>query len=191
MFASSTSASRLSSAALVVSLGLLLGGCGGGHDLSDLKQYVSELDSRYKGRVEPLPQIKPYETFAYKALALRDPFQPPVQAEPQEAQEAPKVAGIHPDFTRPKEALELFPLDALRMVGTLAQYSTIWALINASDGTVYRVKPGNYMGQNYGKITDITEARIVLAEMVPNGKGGWEEHQAVVELSEAGGGGKK
>jgi type IV pilus assembly protein PilP len=167
-----------------------LAACSKSDDLADLKRYVTELDDRYKGHVAPLPQLKPYETFAYKAQGLKDPFLQPVPQETQEKQVA-SAAGIHPDFSRPKEPLEQFPLDALRMVGTLEQNDVTWALISAADGTVYRVRSGNFMGQNYGKIVNITEARVDLAEMVPDGKGGWQEHKAEIELSETGAGGKK
>jgi type IV pilus assembly protein PilP len=170
---------------------LFLGGCSDGGNLTDLKQYVAELDSKYRGHVEPLPQLKPYETFAYTANALRNPFQPPDPAEPEIEPNGSPGAGIHPDFSRPKEPLEQFPLDTLRMVGTLEQNRVMWALISAADGTLYRVCSGNYLGQNHGKIVNVTELQVQLSELVPNSKGGWQEQLAAIELSEAREGGTR
>ncbi len=95
-----------------------------------------------------------------------------------------KGSGIRPDVNRPREALEEYPLDSLRMVGTLEQGGQMWALVRAEDGTIHRVQPGNYVGQNYGRITRITESKIELVEIVPDGLGGWMERPATLALSE-------
>ena len=92
--------------------------------------------------------------------------------------------GIKPDFDRPTEPLEEFPLDSLRMVGTLEQREDQWALINDTDGTIHRVQPGNYAGQNHGKIIRITDFEIELTEIIPDGIGGWVERQSSIAISE-------
>lgn len=92
--------------------------------------------------------------------------------------------GVKPDFDRPRESLEEFPLDSLRMVGTLEQHESNWALINDTDGTIHRVQAGNYAGQNYGKITRVTEFEVELTEIIPDGIGGWMERPATIAISE-------
>jgi type IV pilus assembly protein PilP len=168
-----------------------LAGCSRGAELADLKAFVSELDDKHKGHVEPLPRLKPYESFTYNAVELREPFQPPETPQLAEREAEPAAPGIRPIQDRPREHLEQFPLDSLRMVGTLEQHQVPWALIKASDGAVYRVREGNYLGQNHGRIVDISEARVEVTELFPNGKGGWEERLAAIELSELSGGKKR
>jgi type IV pilus assembly protein PilP len=174
---------RAGSTWLAFVLALWIGGCTQHDNLSDLKAYVAGLEKMNPGHVEPLPEIKPYESFTYVAGELRDPFTPPAQPQAEEKKLA-AGAGIHPDVNRPRESLEAFPLDSLRMVGTLQRDGTPWALIKVPDGTIYRVHPGNYLGQNYGKIVSIREAQIDLKEIVPDPKGGWQERQAKIELTE-------
>jgi type IV pilus assembly protein PilP len=151
-------------------------------NLSDLKQYVAKVKSREPEPVEPLPEIKPIETFVYQSGDRRDPFQP--GGAKSEADIPASGNGIAPDPLRRKEELEQYPLDSMRMVGTLDQEDTMWALVMTQDGTLFRVRAGNYMGQNYGQITRITEDRIELTEIVPDGMGGWQERPASIALSE-------
>jgi type IV pilus assembly protein PilP len=152
---------------------------------SDLEEYVRTTKSQQKSSIEPLPEFKPYESFAYQAVDLRDPFTEPTfsQAKPIDGP-VTSNNGIKPDFDRPAEPLEEFPLDSLRMVGTLEQHDSHWALINDTDGTIHRVQPGNHAGQNHGKITRITEYEVELTEIVPDGIGGWIERQASIAISE-------
>jgi type IV pilus assembly protein PilP len=151
---------------------------------ADLEVYVEQVKSKQTSRIEPLPEFKPYESFAYQANDLRDPFTEPTFSHPQAATTQVTSNGIKPDFDRPTEPLEEFPLDSLRMVGTLEQNSENWALINDTDGTIHRVQPGNYAGQNHGKITRVTEFEVELTEIVPDGIGGWIERQASIAISE-------
>jgi len=152
---------------------------------SDLEEYVRVTKSQQKSSIEPLPEFKPYESFAYQAADLRDPFTAPTFSHAQpSARMASSNNGIKPDFERPAEPLEEFPLDSLRMVGTLEQHENHWALINDTDGTIHRVQPGNYAGQNHGKIIRITEYEVELTEIVPDGIGGWMERQASIAISE-------
>ena len=160
-----------------------LSGCGGANT-QDLEQYVQQVTSQPPSRIEPLPEFKPFETFLYQAGDLRSPFVPmaSVRADSQLVQDT--GSGVRPDLQRPREPLEAAPLDALRMVGTLEQHGETWALVRAIDGTIHRVQPGNYAGHNHGKISRITENRIELTEIIPDGLGGWQERQATLALSE-------
>ncbi len=161
----------------------LLAGCGG-DDFSDLDRYFKEVIARPKQPIKPLPEIKVIEPFMFKPEGLRDPFKPLEQPEQAEGTEATTVSGIKPDTTRRKEELEAFPLDGLKMVGTVNIKSSLWGLVKVSDGTIYRVKVGNYMGKNYGKIIRIVSDRIELMEIVPDKPGTWREQPASIALTE-------
>jgi len=174
------------SASLTVRKGLLLAiaaaglvACGG--DMDDLDSYINEVKARPGGRIQPLPDITPYEVFTYVADAqgMRSPFVPDT---PQAA--GPAAGGASPDPDRPAEFLESFPLDTLRMVGTLDINETVYGLVQTSDGLIHRVAPGNYMGQNDGRITNITESEIVLVEIISDGIGGYIERDAAIGLSD-------
>ncbi|MBI3344978.1 MAG: pilus assembly protein PilP [Gammaproteobacteria bacterium] len=171
----------------VALLGGLLAGCG--NNTEDLQSYIEQVKARPKGPIEPMPIIKPYETFAYTATNLRDPFTPPVV--PGESKTQTAGGGLKPDANRPKEALEEFPLDALRLVGSLERSGGKWSIVKAPDGAIYRVQPGNYLGQNNGKITRISDELIELTEIVEDGQGGWMERQASLALSEESAGEQK
>ena len=151
---------------------------------ADLEDYVRTTKSQQKSKIDPLPEFQPYESFAYQAADLRDPFTAPTFSHTRAVTNVPSNNGIKPDFDRPAEALEEFPLDSLRMVGTLEQRQDQWALINDTDGTIHRVQPGNYAGQNHGKITRITDFEVELTEIVPDGIGGWIERQSSIAISE-------
>ena len=164
---------------LVLTLSLGLAACGG--DMDDLDSYINEIKARPGGRIEPLPEITPYETFTYVADAqgLRSPFIPDT---PQTAGSA--AGGVRPDSDRSREYLEGFPLDTLSMVGTLNIGETVYGLVQTADGLIHRVVPGNYMGQNDGRITDISDAEIALVEIISDGIGGYIERDAAVGLSD-------
>jgi len=160
---------------------LLLSGCGGS-DMSDLEAYIAEVKARPKGGIKPLPEIRMADSFFFDPEGLRNPFFPAKEAPP------PQVAlggnGIRPDTTRPREPLESFALDSLRMVGTVKKNGKLWALVQTADGTVFRVRTGNHMGRNYGRIVRITDDRIELVEIVPDGPGSWREKEAAVALTD-------
>lgn len=166
-------------AALAVGLGLV--GCSGG-DQSDLEAYVAKIKARQPDPLEPLPDIKQVDTFIYEPGERRDPFVADSQA--HEAVAAVSDNGLAPDPLRRKEELESFSLDALRMVGTLEQDQTRWALIRSQDGILYKVRVGNHMGLNNGQITSISDDEIQLTEVVSDGPGDWRERQAKVSLTE-------
>jgi type IV pilus assembly protein PilP len=154
----------------------LLGGCTPGNDL---RQWVSQEKAKKGAPLEPLPVIRTFETFEYKDQELRDPFLSSAEDEEQTAN-----AGPHPDQDRAREPLEAFPLDGLKMAGTLGLAKAIEGLVRDPDGVVHRVHVGNYLGQNYGRITGIGEDQIELVELVPNGSGGWMERQATIALGD-------
>ena len=163
--------------ALVALVAAALTGCGS--DMDELDAYINEIKQRPGGRIEPLPEIVPYEVFTYQAdeEGFRAPFQPDT---PQSAGGA--AGGARPDPDRVPEFLESFPLDTLRMVGTLDMADTMYGLVQTSDGLIHRVIPGNYMGQNDGRITGITESEITLVEIISDGIGGYIERDAAISL---------
>jgi len=164
---------KLTVAALVL---LCLSGCSG--DMDELQQKVAEIKSRPGERIEPLPQIKPYETYAYNAGNLRSPF---IQSAPASNDVA---NAIRPDAKRAREFLEQFPIDSMKMVGTLALQGKNFGLVQGKDGLVHRVLPGSYMGQNDGRVVSITPTRISVIEIVPDGVGGYIERPAALALTE-------
>ena len=162
--------------------GLILG-CDAG-DTEDLKAYIAEVKGRTKGPIEPLPDVKVVEPFVFQPNTVNDPF------EPEEAMEQPEEvqveSGIRPDTLRAREELESFELDSLRMVGTVRQSGVEWALVGAGDGTIHRVKVGNYMGKNYGKVVNIQDNRIELVEIYADSSGVWRERKAAIGMSDVG-----
>ena len=157
----------------------LIAGCGG-DGMDDLREFVKNAHADRKPKIEPLPEIKPYEAFAYAAAELPDPFSP-ANLRPQSAG---KATGPRPDMNRRKEPLEDYPLDALKMVGTLSKGKLSWGIIQAPDGTVHRVQRGNFIGQNFGKITRVSDDKIDLVEMHQGPLGGWVEREAVLAIQE-------
>ena len=157
-----------------------LAACGGNMD--DLDEYVNEVKARPGGRIDPLPEITPYEVFMYVADAegVRSPFIP----DTPQASNSGAAGGVGPDTDRITEFLEGPPLDTLRMVGTLHIGETMYGLIQTADGLIHRVIPGNYLGQNDGRITVITESEVELVEIISDGIGGYIERDAAVSLSD-------
>jgi type IV pilus assembly protein PilP len=157
----------------------LLAGCNS--DMSDLERFVAETKLKHQGRVDPLPDFAQYESFTYSETDLRDPFKPHVDVTTETTASS---SGPRPSEKRRREALESYPLDALRMVGILQQSTTSWALIQDPEGTIHRVQPGNYAGQNHGKITGISENQISLVELIPDGISGWIQRDAQLALGD-------
>jgi type IV pilus assembly protein PilP len=153
----------------------LLAGCVKGD--ADLRDWVNKEKSQPGGPIAPLPVLKTFETFEYHDQSGRDPFAP--SAAEQKAAEVAEVAMPDP---HPKERLEDYPLDSLKMVGTLNRGAAMEGLIKDPDGTVNRVRLRNYLGQNNGKVTAISPNRIDLMELISNGNGGWTERAAAIEL---------
>jgi type IV pilus assembly protein PilP len=170
---------------LLGALATLLSGCGAG--LGDLKQFVQEIRSRPPGRIEPIPEFQPYQNFEYTSHDLRDPFKLVDFRRPEENPEEINTlaSGLRPDTDRVREPLEDFPLDTLRLKGTIDDKDGIkWGLIFAPDNTIHRVLEGNYMGQNHGRIISVTDQIIDLTEIVPDGLGNYIERSSAVALIE-------
>ncbi len=179
----SRTGSRLAIALLSAAIAVAVAGCSS--DKSDLKQFVQDAKAAKRAPLPKPPELKPHETFTYHDTGLRDPFEVISFNKAQPGSEKQRsTSKLHPDEARPKEPLESFPLDSLRMVGVLEQQGTTWALVRASDGTIHRVRKGNYLGQNYGKISQISENEVDLVEIVPDGLGGYVERNAALALSE-------
>ena len=157
----------------------MLSGCSDG-DFSDLKAYMDEVKARPKSRIPPLPTIKTVAPFAYQASVMRSPFEPPVVV-----RRVPRTAGgiqVKPDFNRVKQNLEQFPIAQLAMVGTLSQNGAAFALVRDADGVVHRVRKGDYMGTDHGKVQSLTDVAIELVEIVSDGTGGWVQRARTVAL---------
>jgi type IV pilus assembly protein PilP len=145
---------------------LLLSACSD-NDFSDLEQKIAEIKAKPKGKIDPLPPNKTTEPYSFQLDGSRDPFKP-VDKDASDGEGEVVDNGVKPDTTRVKEDLESFSLDSLKMVGTLKDATTLWGLVQSSQRIVYRVKVGNYMGFNDGKITDISNDEIKLTEIIPD-----------------------
>jgi type IV pilus assembly protein PilP len=170
--------------AVTLAAAALLGACGG-DEHRDLKRELAELTKDYRGRVDPLPQVKPYEPVPYTSEGQVDPF----RAERIEIAQARRVSSgtaslIDEQRKRPPEPLEAFPLESIQMLGTISQEKETFALVKAGPN-LYRVRKGNYMGQNFGVITGIDEAQISLKELVQDSGGEWVERMSSLQLVEA------
>ena len=154
---------------------VLLAGCN--HE--DLHQWVAQEKAKKGEPLPPLPVIKTFETFVYQDQDKRDPFAPG----PAESANAANASGPHPE-DHVKGPLEYFPLDSLKMVGTIGEGGHVQALIKDPQGVIHRVLPGEYMGENNGHVTDVTEDHVDLVELVSNGAGGWMERDATVALGD-------
>ncbi|MBU1215590.1 MAG: pilus assembly protein PilP [Gammaproteobacteria bacterium] len=163
-----------------VLLALLLAGCGG-EEFQDLRDFVNNAGADMRGKVEPPPDIKPYEPFAYdNSASLPDPFKP----RKTKAGGSGRGGLNQPDFDRPKEELEDYPLESLKMVGYLSQKGVGHAVLRSSEGKIYQVKVGNYIGLNFGQITSISETELTVKEMVQDSAGDWTERESSLQLIE-------
>ena len=161
-------------ASIVILLGLT--GCGGGN-LEDLRTFVDDTGKDMQGKIEPLPEVKVYEPFTYNAFDLPDPFKPRKLS-------TGGGGGMQPDFNRPREPLESFSLETLKMVGMLSKQGVIHAVIKTPDNAIYHVRKGNYVGQNFGLITQISDSEVTLREIVQDSAGDWSERTSTLILQE-------
>jgi type IV pilus assembly protein PilP len=173
---------RLARIAVLLGLATVLAACGRGvtstpGDAPNLEKWVAEVKNRPAPPLDPLPVMQQFETFEYAAQGLRDPFSRAFSDESG-------GSGPRPDPNRRKQVLEQFPLDSLDMVGSIGKGPALVALVMAPDKVTYRVRPGEYLGQNDGRVTGVFEDRIELVELVPDGAGGWLERPASVALED-------
>jgi type IV pilus assembly protein PilP len=155
---------------------LTLSGCGVG-GMEDLKSFVANSGKDMQGKIDPLPQVKVYEAFSYEAFDLPDPFKPRKLS-------TGGGGALQPDLSRPKEPLEGFSLETLKMVGVLSRKGVINAVIKTPDNAVYHVRKGNYVGQNFGLITQIGDNDVTLREIVQDSAGDWSERTSTLILQE-------
>jgi type IV pilus assembly protein PilP len=167
---------RIAIALAILAMMCGLAACSG---QSDLHEWVAQVKARKGAPLPALPVVKTFETFIYQDQDKRDPFEP---APPQPGSQ--NAAGPHPDQNRPREPLEAFPLDSLKMVGTIGAKGAVEALVKDPQGVIHQVHVGDYMGQNYGHVSQVSSGEIDLVELVPNGSGGWMERDATVALGE-------
>lgn len=169
---------RVARLLLMLAALLLLAGCTRG--MSDLRDWVAQEKSKKGAPIPPLPVIKTFETFQYSDEGKRDPF----SASTAETQPSGPSNGPRPDEGRPKQPLEMFALDSLKMVGTVGTGTGMEALVKDPGGVIHRVHVNEYLGQNYGRVTDIAEDHIDLVELVSNGNSGWMERSASIGLGD-------
>jgi type IV pilus assembly protein PilP len=159
-------------AGLAATLGLA--GCGDG--LDDLRADIEKAKQRPGGRIKPLPEVRAYVSHEYQMADRRSPFLQSLAGE--------SPTGPRPDAQRAREYLEQFPLDTLKMVGTLRLGGGNYGLVQTKDGLIHRVLPGNHLGQNDGRVMSVTDARITLVEIIPDGLGGYLERPAALALAD-------
>ena len=160
----------------LVFVALVLSACSSSEH-SDLRQWMDDASKNIKGRIPPLPQVKPYEPVAYDVGNLTDPFKPSKIGVEQKK----SGGGLRPDMDRPREPLEAYPLESLKYVGVMTRKKSSYALIQV-DGALYQVRPGNYMGQNFGVITKVSESEVALKELVQDSTGDWVEKESSLLL---------
>jgi type IV pilus assembly protein PilP len=145
--------------------------------MDDLRTFVAEAGKDMQGKIEPLPEVKVYEPFTYNAFDLPDPFKPRKLS-------TGGGGGVQPDLNRPKEPLEAFSLETLKMVGMVSRQGMIHAVIKTPDNAIYHVRKGNYVGQNFGLITQISDSEVSLREIVQDSAGDWSERTSTLILQE-------
>ena len=163
--------------AVVIAVGALAG-CE--PNLDDLDIFFKTVREQPGGTIEPLPEFAAYEPFAYGAMGLRSPFEAPLRVRPR--LNGPGGKEVKPDLARPKQYLEQFNLIDLKMVGTLNRPGEFFGLVTEPSGGVHRVRIGDFLGQNYGRITGVGPGTIDLTEIVSDGVGGWQERNRVLAL---------
>ena len=170
----------------ILGVSLVVSACSGGSGFTDLDQFMEETKSKPRGKVEPLPEFKAYQSFTYSAANRRDPFSQPIDVVLSSIAEEKPESNVKPNLDRPKELLETFGLGSLKMVGTLQRQeeNTLWALIGDNEGGIHRVKKGQFLGKNHGRIVAIEESQLELIEIVPNGRGGWLERPRSISLDD-------
>lgn len=160
----------------------VLVGCSSELAHQDLQDYIAETKRRPKGTIDPLPSFRPYRSFTYSAMTLRSPFEKPMKEEQKTVFSSGK--DVVPDLSREREYLESFNFGSLMMVGTIYKDGTLWALISDGQGGVHRVKKGNYLGKNHGRIMLTANGQVEVVEIVSDGLKGWLERPRTLTLEE-------
>lgn len=176
--------SRALLAGIVISMA---SGCIWVEDTSDLSRFVTDVQAKPKGKIEPLPTFEPYHSFVYQGASLRDPFVPLVRVVSTLANvELDDNDGLQPDQNRPRSYLEQFAVDQLSMVGTIgkAENDFFWALVLDDNREIHRVKIGDYLGLDFGRVVAVSDQQLDLLEIISNGRGGWMQRPRIIELAE-------
>lgn len=173
---------RLSFVAILLSLTA----CSGG-DHKDLVKYMQDVHKRPPKPIEAVPAFEEYKSFSYSAAGSRSPFEPPLDIDWGDFGDlGVRSSDVRPDPTRPREFLENFSIGGIKMVGTIEKDGLLWALVDDGTGNVHRVKTGNYMGRNHGRILGIDKIQITLVEIITDGGTGYLERPKIIRMSEAG-----
>ncbi len=165
---------------LALCCGTVLIGCGTG-DNEELRQWMAIAGQDAKGKIPPLPVVEPYEPVAYDVANLTDPFKPAKMG----SEEKKGGGGLRPDLERPKEPLEAYPLESLKYVGVMTRKKASYAIIQA-ESSLYQVRIGNYMGQNFGVVVNVAESEVTLRELIQDSAGDWVERTSTLLLQEKG-----
>ncbi|MFJ2484302.1 pilus assembly protein PilP [Pseudomonas sp. NPDC087598] len=160
---------------------LTLSGCGDGDDFSDLDAYMNEVRLRPAGKIEPTPTFRSYPTFTYSAANLRSPFSRQVRVDLAGQKHGSR--NVKPDPNRVKQYLEGFNIEQFEMVGTIGNATGSFALLRGAGG-VHRLKVGDYLGRNDGRIVAISATQVDVVEIVPDGEGAWLERPRTIPLKE-------
>ena len=159
---------------------IFVSGCS--NDRSDLELFVTTTKAQHVSHIPPLQEAPKFEHYAYQADLMRSPFVPPSRELTEEVI-APKKNCLQPNLQRRKSRLETYALDNLKMRGTLSQGKQHWALIETNDGSVYRVGNEHFLGLYHGRVTNVSEQRIDIVELIPDGSGCWTERLSSMELT--------
>jgi type IV pilus assembly protein PilP len=160
---------------------LLLAGCGDS-DVREVRTWMEETKAQTKPAVKPLPAPKEFVPYAYDQAAVIDPFNPEKLAGPGGMASVPSAQ--QPDLNRPREVLENYPLDTMQMVGMMQKDGVGFALVQI-ERSVYRVKAGQRLGQNFGQVKRVTPAAVEIREMVQDAAGDWVERISKLELQQS------
>ncbi|MCU4675834.1 pilus assembly protein PilP [Catenovulum sp. 2E275] len=158
---------------------LLLFGCG--KDLTDLQAFTQQVQANAQTDIEPILTVKEFTSFEYSVEQMRSPFVKP-QPEMLTQTKQADLNCLQPDFNRDKQALEKYPLDTIKMRGTLGEKGKLYALASVAGGQLYRVKQGDYIGLFHGRVEQITPEYIKLRELIPDGSGCWVIRQAEISI---------
>ncbi|SIS43748.1 type IV pilus assembly protein PilP [Neptunomonas antarctica] len=178
--------SRCLQAAVVGIMVSLVSGCIWVEDTADLSKFVSDVQAKPKGKIEPLPTFKSYNSFVYQGASLRDPFEPLVRVVSTVANFEQDNNSLQPDQDRPRSYLEQFSFDQLLMVGTIgkADEDFFWALLLDDNHEIHRVKVGDYLGLDFGRVVAVSDQQLDVVEIISNGRGGWMKRPRTIELAE-------
>jgi type IV pilus assembly protein PilP len=161
---------------------IVLAGCGDG-GVQEVKQWMEDVQKQTPVSVQKLSEPKRFAPFVYSGKEEIDPYNPAKLSAALAKLQANSSSALKPDLERRKEPLENYPMDSIKMVGTLEKPGLVYALLQV-DKAVFQAKVGNYVGQNFGMIIKITDTEVEVKEIVRDATGDWIERKAKLELQE-------